>query len=140
MASTSSSQTRSRTSRAIEGAGGETLAQGDGAATETLVGQAEGDDRGTGGDRDVLPPVERVGHGRGFPGGVGREPPARGAGGGVHRGQVAAVVRVEDESAGGGEHAAPGAPVSGLRALPGNGAGADVDRAEDLPARLARGR
>ena len=57
-----------------------------------LFDQRKGDDRRSGRHRDVLPAVERVGHRRGFPHGVGLEVPEPGAGHGIDRGQRAAVV------------------------------------------------
>ena len=85
----------------------------------------------------MLSLVDHIGHRRRFPNGVRLKVPERRTGLCVDRHQRTAVLAEEHQAAGGGERAAPGIGRSGLRQLPRDVAGQDVDRAQNLLPRLA---
>ena len=78
-----------------------------------------------------------IGHRRRFPNGVRLKVPERRTGLCIDRHQRTAVLAEEHQAADGGERAAPGIDRSGLRQLPRDVAGQDVDRAQNLLPRLA---
>src|ERR1051325_4565913 len=96
-----------------------------------LPRQSEGDNVGARCDGDVLVAVELVGHRGGLPELVRGPAPERFSGHGIDRHQRAVFGAEDDEAGGGGERAAPGLGRARLWKLPFDGAGLDVDGAED---------
>src|SRR5437773_6130961 len=94
--------------------------------------ETEAEDVGAGGDRDVLVAFKHKGHGRGFHANVGGELPQRFAVPLVDCRKPAVRTAVEDETSSGGENTGPGfgARGAGLRNLPHDLSGLDVEGAQ----------
>ena len=100
--------------------------------------EAETEDIRAGRHRDVLLARDGERHRRGFHADIGGELPERFAVALIDGGEASVRLAVEDQAAGGGQNAGPGlrARGPGLRNLPGDLAGLDVERAQEALAGL----